>query len=180
MTASVLSIGPAQAGEEYHSPSDNVDTGSSVALFEGKAIDLAEGWGEAQACMVWRAAGAVECFRSSAELVEREAEIKAEAGFGAQSLMMACGDPLKLFEHTNYGGRELWFYDQGYWQNLSAWSFGDELSSYQVGGCDVHLAEHTGGGGYWYPGNTSAYHWESAMSAGGTSWNDRVSSFYIN
>ncbi|MGH9164916.1 MAG: hypothetical protein ACRDZW_05310 [Acidimicrobiales bacterium] len=93
MTASILSIGPAQAGEEYHSPSDNVDTGSSVALFDGKEIDLAEGWGEAQACMVWRAAGAVECFRSSAELVEREAEIKAEAGFGAQSMLMACGDP---------------------------------------------------------------------------------------
>lgn len=184
---STLGASPVQAGQEdvYHPPSGNVDTRPGAALFEGNEIDLADGWGEATACMVWRAVGVVECFRTTDALAEREAEIAdgiAAGGFTAQetaSLAASCSSPLRLFEHISYGGRELKFYDRGYWQNLGAWGFNDELSSYKVGACSVHLAEHTGGGGYWYPGDTSAFHWEPAMSAGSTGWNDRVSSIFI-
>jgi hypothetical protein len=187
LLTSVTFVTPAKAGdhEMYHTDSDDIDTGSTVALFEGREIDLSAGWFEATACMVWRAVDVVECFRSVEALDNREAEIR--QGIEADgvtetelsALAASCSSPLRLFEHTTYGGRELRFYDRGYWQNLTSWSFNDELSSYKVGACSVHLAEHIGGGGYWYPGDTSAFHWEPAMSAGSTNWNDRVSSIYI-
>ncbi|MFL5962176.1 MAG: hypothetical protein ACJ757_04710 [Gaiellaceae bacterium] len=83
---------------------------------------------------------------------------------------------MRLFADANYGGRELDFYDRGYWQNLSTWGFDNQLSSYMVGACGVYLADFSNGGGSWYPGNTSAGHHEPGMLSG---WNDRVSSIYI-
>jgi hypothetical protein len=68
------------------------------------------------------------------------------------------------------------FYDRGYWQNLADYSFDNQLSSYIVDACAVHLAENTNGGGSWYPGNTGA---EATVPTMGSAWNDRVSSIYI-
>jgi hypothetical protein len=88
----------------------------------------------------------------------------------------ACSTPLRLYANANYGGRELDFYDRGYWQNLSTWSFDKQLSSYKVGACGVYLADAGNGGGSWYPGNTSAGHNEPSMQSG---WDNRISSIYI-
>jgi hypothetical protein len=83
---------------------------------------------------------------------------------------------LHLYEHTNFGGRHLTFCDRGYWQNLTSYGFNDQLSSYKTGVRGAHLAEHTNGGGSWYPGNTGVCISGGGMSSG---WNDRVSSIYI-
>lgn len=150
---------------------------SSIATFEGKQIDLSKGWGDAQACLVYRAAGLVECFRDRAGLNTREQQLSAQ--IGADSVAMAsttCSTPLRLFADAGYGGRELDFYDRGYWQNLSTWSFDNQLSSYKTGACAVYLADYADGGGSWYPGNTGANHGESSMLSG---WNDRISSIFI-
>jgi hypothetical protein len=97
---------------------------------------------------------------------------------GHQRFGAALGSsPLRLFADASYGGRELDFYDRGYWQNLSTWSFDNQLSSYKVGACGVYLADYANGGGSWYPGNTSAGHDEPTMLSG---WNDRISSIYIH
>jgi hypothetical protein len=146
----------------------------SLAVFEGKQIDLSLGWGEAQACLVDRGAGVVECFRDRAGLLAREADLDAAAA--PASVLASCSGPLRLFADSNYGGRELDFYDRGFWQNLSDWSFDNQLSSYKIGPCAAHLAENANGGGSWYPGNTSAGHNEPVMQSG---WNDRVSSIFI-
>lgn len=150
----------------------------SFALFDGKQIDLSQGWGEAQACLIYQAAGIAECFRDRAGLQARETQLETTA-LAPASVLAACSSPLRLFADTNYGGRELDLYDRGYWQNLSTWSFDNVLSSYKVGACSSHLAESTNGGGYWYPGNTSAGHWEPEMTAGATNWDNRVSSVYL-
>ena len=47
----------------------------------------------------------------------------------------SCSSPLRLFEHSNYGGRQLLFFDRGYWQNLPDYGFNDQLSSYIIGAC---------------------------------------------
>jgi hypothetical protein len=99
---------------------------------------------------------------------------------GESILAASCSTPLRLFEDTYYNGRELRFYDRGYWQNLDPYGFNDELSSYRVGACSSNLAEHSGGTGYWYPGNTSAGASEPVMAGGTTGWNDRVSSIRVN
>jgi hypothetical protein len=145
---------------------------NSVALFEGGQIDLSQGWGDAQACLVDHAAGDIECFRNRADLYARESQFETNAASPA----ITCSTPLRLFADASYGGRELDFYDRGYWQNLSTWSFDNQLSSYKVGACGVYLAENDNGGGSLYPGNTSAGHNEPSMLSG---WNDRASSIYI-
>jgi hypothetical protein len=148
----------------------------SIALFEGRQIDLAQGWGDARACVVARSGGVVECFADQAGLLAREAQLGARNVAPAAVASASCATPLRLYADTGYGGRELDFYDRGFWQNLSDWSFGNQLSSYRVGGCGVSLADGANGGGSSYPGNTSAGHAEPAMSSG---WDNRVSSIFI-
>lgn len=157
--------GPAVAGGTSSSPSP------SLALFEGRTIDLSQGWGEAQACLVFSGGGIIECFRDRDGLHAREAQLA-----GSSAMLAACSSPLRLYADIYYGGRELALYDRGYWQNLSTWSFDNQLSSYKVGACGVRLAENANGGGAWYPGNTSAGAWEPFMLSG---WDNRVSSIYI-
>ncbi|MBA3380869.1 MAG: hypothetical protein H0T97_03235 [Actinobacteria bacterium] len=142
-----------------------------LALFEGKVIDLSRGWGEARACVVFDADRVAECFRDTATLHARETEVAADV-----SILASCSTPLRLFANTGYGGSELDIYTRGVWQNLSTWGFDNQLSSYKVGACGVHLAENANGGGSWYPGNTSAGAQASSMLSG---WDNRVSSVYL-
>ena len=88
----------------------------------------------------------------------------------------SCSSPLRLFEHSYYGGRQLLFFDRGYWQNLTDYGFNDQLSSYIIGACYTYLAEHTNGGGAFYPGSTSPWVGMSWLIAG---WDNRVSSLYM-
>ena len=147
-------------------------SGDSIAWFQGHQIDLSQGWGEARACFVDEAAADIECFRDQAALDSRERELAANSA----NPDISCSSPLKLFADTSYGGRELDFYDRGFWQNLSDWSFDDQTSSYKVGACSVDLADGANGGSPFYPGDTSAGHNEPSMSSG---WDNRISSIYI-
>jgi hypothetical protein len=152
-----------------------------IARFEGSEIDLRAGWGNAQACLVARRAGVVECFRSSAAMEARERQLGADRGAPRTDTMaMAssgwwCESPLRLYEHGFYGGRQLSFWDPGFWQNLGDWGFNDQVSSFRTGSCHAYLAEHSWGGGAWYPGYTGPYVSSPTMSSG---WNDRISSIY--
>ncbi|HEX6597293.1 MAG TPA: hypothetical protein VF045_10175 [Acidimicrobiales bacterium] len=152
-----------------------------IARFEGSEIDLRAGWGNAQACLVARRAGVVECFRSSAAMEARERQVAANRGAPRTDTMAAassgwwCESPLRLYEHGFYGGRQLSFWDPGFWQNLGDWGFNDQVSSFRIGSCHAYLAEHSWGGGAWYPGYTGPYVSSPTMSSG---WNDRISSIY--
>lgn len=53
-----------------------------------------------------------------------------------------------LWTDANYSGRMLQFQDRGNWQNLTAWSFNDETSSWRNRtNDDAKLAQHLEGGG---------------------------------
>lgn len=149
-----------------------------VATYNGSQIDLSQGWGTAQACLV--ADGEVECFSDRSGLLAREQQLTtqtsaADSAF-ASTATTTCSSPLRLYADANYGGRELDFYDRGYWQNLSTWSFSNQVSSFKVGACAVNLADGASGSGSWYPSGTGAGHWEPTMATG---WNDRISSIFI-
>ena len=159
----------------------------AMATFEGRVIDLSKDWEEARACLVWRQGGVLECFRTPEALDARAARLSPEhAGrpdsqdsadtmsFYASSA--SCSSYLRLFDYNHYGGRALWFKDRGYWQNLWDYGFEDRTSSYAVGGCYAHLAEHAWGGGWWYPGPTYPYAGESEMA---WDWQNTISSIYI-
>ena len=186
--------GPAAAGMQAP-PEEAAERGlatarerrAAIATFEGRSIDLSEDWREARACLVWRQGGVLECFRTPQALealVDRLSPDRAGRPASAQSAetmssfasSYSCSSSLRLFDDNHYGGRQLWFWDRGYWQNLSDYGFEDRTSSYAVGGCYAHLAEHRWGGGWWYPGPTYPYAGEPAMW---DDWQDTISSIYI-
>jgi hypothetical protein len=189
---------PAHAGampldnDGPHPPSAAVEGGPVMADFEGHQIDLAGDWGEAQACLVWRQGGVLECFRSSAAMERRAHQLSSQRGSGLDGGTAAapagrdgaitafsefsCSSSLSLYDYGGYGGRQVSFWDRGFWQNLGDYGFDNATSTYIVGGCYAHLAEYANGAGWWYPGDTSPYHGEAYMSS---SWNNRVSSIYI-
>ncbi len=178
---------PAQAGAQARRgdgrhPVAPVERLPAIASFEGRRINLAEDWGEAQACLVWRQGGVLECFRTVEALDALEARLDPQreptAPSSDGSLFAAssscCSSSLRLYEHNWYEGRRLSFWDRGYWQNLYLYGFDNQASSYIVGGCYTHLAEHPDGGGWWYPGPTYPYAGEPVMG-----WQDVISSIYI-
>jgi len=78
-----------------------VDQAVGVAFFEGKEIQLADGWGEATACLVDGNAEVVECFRTEAQLKARIVQLERTQGtqLGVQS---SCSGYLSLYDGTNY------------------------------------------------------------------------------
>lgn len=176
----------AQAQNEPGSPgAGGLERRPALAQFEGRTINLAEDWGEAQACLVWRQGGVLECFRTPEALDARESQLDpARRGGGPSSdgevalasFSWYCESSLRLFDYTWYGGRQLSFWDRGYWQNLWDYGFDDRTSSYIVGACAVYLADYGFGGGDWYWGPTYPYAGEPVMS---WDWQNAVSSIYI-
>ncbi|MDQ6726808.1 MAG: hypothetical protein M3066_11675 [Actinomycetota bacterium] len=59
-----------------HLPVVQAPQGPVVADFDGRKIDLSKGWADAQACLVWRQGGVVQCFRTNAELDARERQLE--------------------------------------------------------------------------------------------------------
>ena len=159
-----------------------VERRPAIALFEGRSIDLAEDWGEARACLVWRQGGVLECFRTPEALDAREAQLAQARGKPSSdeattaSFGWSCSSPLRLFDFYYYGGRQLSFWDRGYWQNLWEFGFDNRTSSYAIGACYAYLAEYANGGGWWYPGPDWPWAGEPIMS---WDWQNTISSIYV-
>lgn len=149
--------------------------GETTAWFEGRIIDLKQGWGEATACVIWNSAGTRQCFRTEASL-KLWLSLRGQVST-TQSLTAACSTALRLYDGTNYTGSVLFLYDRGIWLNLGALSWSNRASSFKVGACNSILADGTSGGGDWYPTTLS----QAGDVAGTmlTGWNNRVSSVYI-
>jgi hypothetical protein len=153
---------------------------STIALFEGKTIDLSKDWGAAKACNVQR--GVINCFRTAKE---SDAKAAQQAKTASPSIAQGyCSTPLRLYEHANFNtspfpeGRILSFYDSGYWQNLDLWRFNDQTSSYKTGNCATSFAKDNDGRGT-NPSNVFVQAWQSDGYMGGGSWNDLLSSVYL-
>ena len=160
------------------------------ALFDGEFIDMAQDWGEADACIVWaEALPTPECFRTEAERDARVAELEAKlearnAGsllsqIGSQAAMRGtnCSGYLKLYDGTFYSGASLYLRGRFQWFDLASFNFNNRTSSFKIGPCSAYFADLSGGGGAWYPtSQTQAYDTATTMVSG---WNNDVSSLYI-
>lgn len=155
------------------------DREPGVATFEGRLIDLREGWGEARACADWGRNQMVECFRSEEALLQRAGEL----GLAGETSTMVtssstCPSALRLYDGLSYTGSTLYLYQRTSWINLSGYGWSNRTSSYKVGACSSYFADYSNGGGSWYPTSlTEAWDSYSSMVSG---WNNRVSSIYIN
>ena len=183
LSSALPALAQVETADAPHAPAfaEQVEQRPAIANFEGRKIDLARGWRGATACVVWRQQGILDCFRTRAEgkaLVDQlnAGRAPAAANGGDEAYGYQCGGPLELYRNTWWGGQAIWFYDEGYWQNLGDYGFDNATSSYAVGPCYAHLAENNWGGGWWYPGDTSPYGSAAWMSSG---WDNRVSSIFI-
>ncbi len=158
------------------------DAAGVVAVFEGNKLDLAQSWGEAEACFVWQEQGVEQCFRTEAEMDETIARLDAVAGSieprNRDVLASTCSGYLRLYDATSYGSPVLYLRDQYRWLNLANYGFNQKVSSFKVGPCAADFADYANGGGSWYPWYmTEAYDQSSTMISG---WDNDVSSVYIN
>lgn len=153
----------AVAADDTHAP-------DVIASFEGRDINLAEDWEQAQACVV--AADGARCYRTEAEMDATEGSMPEPGGVVA---LAACSSKLRLYDGTSYGGAVLELQTQYVYHNLASLGFDNRTSSYKIGACSARFYDTTSGGTQ-YPGNTNANVWASSMASG---WNNRVGSVYI-
>lgn len=172
----VAVAGTGASGLVEASPSDRAG-GPSGAVFEGAAIDLADGWGEARACA--ELGERMECFRNESELLAAYPELLAEPRFGVDSgavAAAACSSSLRLYRSTGYGGSALYLTTRSVVQNLSSFGFDNDTSSYRVGACSAAFYSGANLSGSQYPGSTAANASASSMAGG---WDNMVSSVIL-
>lgn len=159
----IVPAAPAIAGRDH-------DAGV-IARFEGKEIDLSEGWGEARACVI--APNGARCYRTETELDSAEGPMPEPGG---PVPFAECSSKLRLYDGISYGGAVLELQTRLVYHNLASSGFNNLTSSYKVGACSSRLYDTTTGGTQ-YPGNTNAGVSAASMAAG---WDNRVGSVYIN
>lgn len=154
---------------------------SSMAAVEASPEANGVQFPTGQACAVL-SLSETRCYDSEAEMEIATAALALEPTSAQMSTMSSgyCAGRtdlwLYLYEHSNYGGRVLKFRDADVWQNLTSWDFNDQMSSYKNNTlCTVYFAENTGGGGAWLAVGAL-----TSSTYVGATWNDRVSSFYID
>lgn len=153
-------------------------TGPSVAAFEGKTLDLREGWGEAGACT--SDGITTECFRTEKEMDEFLADPVGDLVqqiLGLIGIQSVCSSTLRLYADTSYGGSVLALSTRLVVSNLATWSFSNVTSSYKVGACSSTFYDGASALPPVYSGSTGAGVWSPSMLAG---WDNRISSVYIS
>lgn len=156
-------------------------SGGQVALFEGVAIDLSAGWGEAQACLIRSDHGVAECFRTEADMdlrIDELAGVESSPIGAAEMSASSCSSSVRLYDGMSYTGTVLYMADRARWLNLSSYGFSNRTSSFKIGACSAYFADYSNGDGSWYPtSSTVAWRNVPAMASG---WDNRVSSIYIS
>ena len=151
-------------------PSPATPDGSSVATFEGRPIELQDGWGDAHAC--YADTEATRCYRSEADMDATEGT----AGAGWRRVEATCSSTLRLYTGLSFGGNVLALSQRAVVIGLGAYGFSNVTSSYKVGACSSTFYDGAVGSAV-YPGNTSAGASATAMLSG---WDNRISTVYIS
>jgi hypothetical protein len=171
--ASAIAVLLLLAGGGLPSTAQDPSESGVVADFEGRQIDLAKGWGDAQACLVL--SSTTHCFRTIDELTAAEKGFAA-GDVGLVSPAATCSTALRLYDGTYQTGSVLSIATRGQWINLGLYGFDNRTSSYRVGACAVELASGTNGGGSRYFRCLNAYCEEDVMASG---WDNVLSSAYL-
>jgi len=194
---------PAVATEKYQSKSDAAAAGNPAAFapsvkqqakFEYKGGEVASADAAEQGLACNEVAGKpTRCYDSVEEADAAMGVTAHQHAVGAArrpdrvraraSAHCDAGGPLrtyKLYQQTTDGGRGwyLGLYSRQSWFDMSG-GYNNDTSSYGMNAHSGHLSDYSGGGGYWYPGNTSVCGYSDYMEAG-SGWDNRVGSRYRN
>jgi hypothetical protein len=143
--------------------------GPSLATYEGRSIDLRQGWGTAQACISDGITTA--CYRTEAEMNASLTPPSTPAV--AATAASSCNANLRLYANNSYLGQSLTLTTRGTWISLSTYGFSGITSSFQIGGCSATLADANTN----YPGATGAGSQSASMAAG---WDNRITRVRIS
>lgn len=149
-------------------------TGAGLASFEGKTVDLRQGWGDAQSCVV-QADARTECFRTDQEAnaavgYDRTKDPAVLSGVEPLAAFDCADGWLCLYEDINGEGRRLIFNDE-FWHNLDDWGFARKTSSWRNRQSSVFCADK----GQLGDGAGGVLTLESCARASQMgSWNDRA------
>lgn len=168
---------PAMAASAHAASND----GGVTATYDGRQIDMADGWQGAHACAVLSATD-VRCYDSQADLQDAlGASARQNAAAQASPLASSsCGGAglfVTLYSNTNFGGDSLSFATtSNQWTNLAPYGFDNEMESWtNTTTCAALVADGTGGSGAQL---TLAA--QSSSSNVGSSWKNRASSIRVS
>jgi hypothetical protein len=154
-------------------------TPGARATYNGRTINLAQGWQGAHACGVF-GPNNVRCFDTRTELHDAVA-IAAQVGTGAEAEGAVpesnCGGSsteVQLFSGTNWSGNQLIFVSTSGFFDLADYGFDNDMESWASSKtCNAFVADGTGGGGSVLTLGAESY----SLNAG--SWKNRASSISV-
>jgi hypothetical protein len=148
-----------------------VDAPDGVTVqFGGATLDLADGWGDATACMFDGVTA--RCFHSELDM-DRALHTFTRPGI-VTTRSSSCSSSLRLYDGTYQLGAVLLITARNTPINLSIVGFDNLTSSYRVGACNANL--YNAQQSWRYPGDTSAFAGANTMLPG---WNNSISSVYV-
>lgn len=148
----------------------------AIATYQGRTIDLRDGWGTARACRIDDSG--TNCFDSEKEM---DAFISASdpgavSGLAHSLRAVLCGSDLRLYDGISYGSLVASIGTRLTVINLSSLGVDNMTTSYKVGACSASMWNGASATGSLYPGNTSAGAVSPNMVTG---WNNTISSVYV-
>jgi hypothetical protein len=173
----VAVIAPADAGAVGSGRSRDLASERGLATFEGRTIDLQQGWGDAKACHVAEDL-AITCYRSERAMdASHGLDVRSGGDYpSAANGYISCGSSLRLYWDTYYSYPVLYLTTRGSWTNLGWFGYDNRISSYKVGSCQSLFRSGNYGAGSTFPGPTYAWARRSTMGWG---WDNVLSSIYI-
>jgi len=174
-SASAQPLSKAEAMKEGN-PAATAPVGStpSVITFEGRRINEAQVVARGLACL--DTATGYLCKKNQSEFA---AEEQAAGEEGEATPDCAEVTFLWVYQHKQYEGASDSLAARGEWRDVPGW-LNNETTSFRMGDYSGHLSDYSGGGGYWYPGDTGICAYQSNIANVYPGWNDRITSRYRN
>ena len=152
---------------------------SSVsATYDGRQINLADGWQGAQACAVLTADD-VRCYDSQADMKDALGASARQVSAGQAAPAASCGGSglfVTLYADTGFGGQSLSFATTANaWTNLAPYGFDNDMESWSnTTNCGAQVADGTNG-----TGDLLSLPARSSSSNVGSTWKNRASSIKV-
>ncbi len=147
----------------------------SVFIYEGEQISEDQVQALGLACLQGKTQ--FTCKNSTSDFDAESESVAARRG-GKATASFACGVvALWLYQNIQYGGNSVGNVNFGAWFDVPP-IMNNETTSYRTGEASAHLSDFSGGGGYWYPGDTSFCAYHSNINQVYPGWDNRISSRY--
>ena len=173
-------IVPATGSAVGAAPADSVPSDGVIATYNGRQINLEDGWQGAQACLAFTLTD-LRCYDSRSDIPDAlvAAARRPAAAAPVAAPLASCssaGQSVTLYSDINMGGQSLSFQTtSGAWTNLAPYGFDNTMESWtNTTGCTARVADGNGGSG-----DQLTLAARSSSSNVGSTWKNRASSINV-